>query len=175
MENYFEQLVLNRQSCRNFNDQPLEQEKVERIANLARLSPSACNSQPWKMILVTDSEKVLKTADALGVNGHNKFLNKAKAFIVPIEKQATLKEGVRFDRNHFVKYDIGELIAYITLGAQSMGVKSCIIGMVDQAKLRSALSLKDDEFANVVVALGYSDIPTREKTRKPVCEIIQKA
>lgn len=175
MENYFEKLVLNRQSCRNFNDAPLEVEKVEYIANIARLTPSACNSQPWQMILVTDKDKVEKTALALGVNGHNKFLSKAKAFIVPIEKQATLKEGVRFDRNHFVKYDIGELIAYVTLCAQSVGVKSCIIGMVDQEKLRSALSLNDGEFANVVVALGYSDIPTREKIRKPVTEIITKA
>lgn len=173
MEKYFEQLVLSRQSCRNFNDKPIEKEKLQKIASLARLCPSACNSQPWQMYVVTEEESVKKTAEALGLNGHNKFLDKAKAFIVPVEKQAVLKAGVKFDRNHFVKYDMGELIAYITLGAESMGIKSCIIGMVDQEKLKQAIGLSETDVCNVAVALGYSDAPLREKVRKLEEEIIK--
>ena len=37
----FEKLVQERQSCRDFNDIPLEKEKVEKIVELARLAPSA--------------------------------------------------------------------------------------------------------------------------------------
>ncbi len=173
MKEYFNKLILERQSCRDFNDIPLAVETVEDIANSAMLAPSACNSQPWKMYLVTSPEKLEQTALALGVNGHNKFLSKAKAFIVIAEKQATLKPGVRFDRNHFVKYDVGELLAYVTLGAESRGVKSCIIGMVDQQLIRSAVNLKDDENCFVAVALGYSDTPLRIKKRKTVEEVIE--
>lgn len=169
----FKNLVLTRQSCRNFNDKPLESKTVQEIAELAMLSPSACNSQPWKMYVVTSPDKVKQTALALGVNGHNKFLSGAKAFIALAEKQATLKPGVRFDRNHFVKYDIGELIAYITLTAKSMGVESCIIGMVDQSLIGDAVGLKDGELCNIVVALGYSDIPVRDKVRKEKQEVIE--
>lgn len=173
MKEYFEQLVKSRQSCRDFNDKPLDKATVEEIASLAALAPSACNSQPWKMYLVTEPERLKLTADALGVNGHNKFLSGAKAFIVLAEKSATLKPGVRFDRNHFVKYDIGELLAYITLGAKSMGVESCIIGMIDQNLIGDAVGLDDGEICNVAVALGYSDIPLREKKRKPIEETIK--
>lgn len=169
----FKNLVLTRQSCRNFNDKPLESKTVQEIAELAMLSPSACNSQPWKMYVVTSPDKVKQTALALGVNGHNKFLSGAKAFIALAEKQATLKPGVRFDRNHFVKYDIGELIAYITLTAKSMGVESCIIGMVDQSLIGDAVGLNDGELCNIVVALGYSDIPVRDKVRKEKQEVIE--
>ena len=168
----FEKLVNTRQSCRNFNDKPLEVDTVEKIARLALKAPSACNSQPWKMYVVTSPEKVKETAVALGLNGHNKFLSGAKAFIVVAEKQATLKEGVKFDRNHFVKYDIGELIAYITLGAKSLGVETCIIGMVDQNLIGAAAGLGEGELCNVAVALGYSDIPIRDKVRKPVEEMM---
>ena len=49
MEQKFLELVNNRQSCRDFNDKPLERETLERIVELGRLAPSACNSQPWKM------------------------------------------------------------------------------------------------------------------------------
>ena len=126
------------------------------------------------MYLVTEPERLKLTANALGVNGHNKFLSGAKAFIVLAEKSATLKPGVRFDRNHFVKYDIGELLAYITLTAESMGVSSCIIGMVDQNLITDAVGLADGELCNVAVALGYSDISVRDKKRKPLDETIIK-
>ena len=172
MKDFFENLILNRQSCRDFNDLPLSEETVIEIAKKAMLSPSACNSQPWKMYVVTSPEKVKQTAVALGLNGHNKFLSKAKAFIVFAEKQAVLKPGVKFDRNHFVKYDIGELVAYATLAAESMGVKSCIIGMIDQKLIRNAVGLADCELCNVAVALGYSDTPIREKKRKPFDEVV---
>ena len=168
-----EELIKTRQSCRDFNDKPLEKETVEKIAELAMLAPSACNSQPWKMYLVTTPEKVTETAIAVGMKGHNKFLNKAKAFIVFADQQAALKPNVKFDRNHFVKYDVGELIAYVTLIAKDMGVESCIIGMVDQKLIVPAVGLKKGEICNIVVALGYSDIPIREKKRKKKEDIIQ--
>ena len=173
MKDCFENLINQRQSCRDFNDMPLSEQMVLDIAKSAMKAPSACNSQPWKMYLVTSAEKLDLTAKALGVNGHNKFLNKAKAFIVVAEKQATLKEGVRFDRNHFVKYDIGELLAYITLKAKSVGVETCIIGMVDQNLIGKAVGLKEGEHCNVAVALGYSDCELRTKKRKTEEEIIE--
>lgn len=172
MEDFLE-LIKNRQSCRDFNDKPLDKALVQKIAEQARLAPSACNSQPWKMYVVTSEDKLEQTAVALGSNGHNKFLNKAKAFIIFAEKQAVLKPGVKFDRNHFVKYDIGELIAYATLSAKSMGVESCIIGMIDQTLIRSAVPMQSDEICNVAVALGYSDIPLREKSRKAKEQVIE--
>ena len=174
MKDYFENLVLSRQSCRDFNDKPLEKEKVDKIVQLATLSPSACNSQPWKMYVITDQDKLGAVAESLQDRGHNLFTSGAKAFIVLAEKDATLKETIssRFSSDHFVKYDIGELTAYITLAAESMGVSSCIIGWVNQEKLKSAVGLADGEIANIVVALGYSDIPVRAKKRKTAEEII---
>ncbi len=172
MKEHFEKLISSRQSCRDFNDKPLEKEKVIEIISSALIAPSACNSQPWRVYAVTTSDKIEKTALALGVNGHNKFLSKAKAFIAVAEKPAVLKEGVRFDRNHFVKYDIGELIAYITLKAKSIGVETCIIGMVDQKLINSALELKEGEICNIVIALGYSDCALRDKKRKPFEETV---
>ena len=54
----FEELTKRRQSCRNFMDKPVEREKIEKMLSVARLTPSACNSQPWRLHVVYDSEKV---------------------------------------------------------------------------------------------------------------------
>lgn len=174
MKELFKKLALSRQSCRDFNDKPLDKKTVEEIASIAMLAPSACNSQPWKMYLVTEKDKVSAVAKSLQDRGHNSFADGAKAFIVISEKDATLKESIstRFRSDHFVKYDIGELTAYITLAAESMGVKSCIIGWINQDALKTAINMPDGEVSNIVVALGYSDTPLRDKKRKTTQEVI---
>ena len=44
-----EQLLLTRQSCRNYQEKPVDEETLRKIAELAHLAPSACNAQPWKI------------------------------------------------------------------------------------------------------------------------------
>lgn len=168
MYDSFSKLVLKRQSCREFNDMQLEDGVIDKILNVAINAPSACNSQPWKIYVVTEQEKLVGVRKAIQDSGMNKFTDKAKAFIVLTEIDAEVKETVktRFNRNHFVKYDIGELTAYITLTAESLGVKSCIIGWINQQILRQTVGYPEEEISNIVIALGYSDIPIRQKARK---------
>ena len=174
MKNYFTDLVLKRQSCRNFNDKPLKKEVVLDIAKQSINAPSACNSQPWKLYVVTSPDNLELVKQSVQDQGHNMFTEKAKAFIAISETRAQLKSSVRtkFADGHFIKYDIGELIAYITLTAESMGVSTCILGWVDAEKLKASLSMTDDEVCNIVIALGYSDIEVKEKKRKPIEETI---
>ena len=164
----FSLLVNNRQSCRNFNDKPIDKETLDKIVKLGLLAPSACNSQPWKLYVVTEEKALKKVAKTLQDMSMNKFVDNAKAFIVLAEQNATLKPGAdkKFDRNHFVKYDIGQICAYLTLGAESLGVSSCIIGWVNEKELKEAVSMPDDQIAYLVIALGYSDIEKRKKSRK---------
>ena len=65
-----------------------------------------------------------------------------------------------------MKYDVGELVAYLTLGAKAMGLETCIIGWINHEMLKAELDMPENEICNVVVAFGYSDIPVREKARK---------
>ncbi len=170
----FSKLVNDRQSCRDFNDKPLEKETIDKIIELSMLAPSACNSQPWKMYVITEENMLKNVARTLQDMMMNKFTNKAKAFIVLGECNATLKLGasLKFDRNHFVKYDIGQISAYITLTAESLGVSSCIIGWVNEKELKKVLSMPEEEGCSIVIALGYSDIPKRKKMRKDKDKIV---
>ena len=172
----FEKLVLARQSCRNFDGQPVSEEAIKKIVDLARLSPSACNSQPWKVYAVIKGESGEKfdlVKKSLQDVGLNKFLDGAGAFLVISEKTGMLKADIlnRFSPKHFIKYDAGELCAYITLTAETLGISSCIIGWVNGKKLCSAINLPATEDATLVVALGYSEIPKREKVRKSLDEV----
>ena len=57
--NFFE-LINKRESVRGYLDKPVEKEKIEKIIECARLSPSACNAQPWKFVVVNDKDVVEK-------------------------------------------------------------------------------------------------------------------
>ncbi len=170
----FKNLVNSRQSCRDFNDKPLDKKDVLEIAELARLAPSACNSQPWKMYVATDSERVKAVAECLQDLGLNKFTSKARAFIAISEKTPHLRPDAekRISRDFFVKYDVGEVVAYLTLGAKAKGIETCILGWVNHDKIRKVIDLPEDEFCNIVVAFGYSDTPLRNKVRKDVSETV---
>lgn len=171
----FKDLVKQRQSCRGFSDKEIEREKLDKIIDTARLAPSACNSQPWKMVCAVQNDSVKAVCECLQEKGHNKFLNSAKAYIAVVNKNAKLKETIesKFDRNRFVKYDVGELIAYITLTAKSLGIDSCIIGWVNEQKLSQVLALEENEKCEIVVALGYSEIETREKVRRDRADVVK--
>ena len=57
-------IVKHRRSIRDFLDKPVERDKVMMCLEAARLSPSACNAQPWKFIIVDDPQVKKKVADA---------------------------------------------------------------------------------------------------------------
>ena len=173
MFNEFSKLVLDRQSCRNFNDKPLDKETIDKIVTLALNTPSACNSQPWKMYVVTEENMRKEVASAVQDTFMNKFVDKAQAFIVVADTDAKLAPGasLKFAKNHFVKYDVGQIIAYITLAAEEIGLSTCILGWLNNKKIAEFLQFEENEQCNVIIAVGYSDIPVREKTRKAAEDI----
>lgn len=171
----FDKLILERQSCRNFDGRLVEVEKLSKIIEDARLAPSACNSQPWFFHVVTDPDKLKAIASATRVLGANRHTEKAGAFIVLEEKLATLKEGVlkKVGSQHFAQIDMGIASAHIILSATNNGLSTCLIGLFDKEAVKKALSLDKSAELKLVVAVGYasSDDKIRDKIRKPINEI----
>lgn len=168
---HFEELAEKRQSCRDFLEKPVEKEKLEQLAKIASLAPSACNSQPWKMYFVS-GEKAKAVAPCLQDLGMNKFTAKAPAFIVVTEIPAVLKPGAnrKFSTDHFVKYDVGQLVAYLTLESKNIGLDTCIIGWINEKNLRAVIGYPETENCSIVIAVGYSECELRKKIRKSLEE-----
>ena len=60
----FDQLISKRQSDRKYLPDPVAREDVMKCLEAARMSPSACNAQPWKFVVVDDKAKLAEMADA---------------------------------------------------------------------------------------------------------------
>ena len=166
-------LYLRRQSCRAFSNREVPDELVEEICSLALLAPSACNSQPWKLVAVK-GERAKEVAKGLQDLGMNKFASDAPVLIAVVEGKGNLsaRVGTRFKHNDFLHNDIGILVAHLVLAAEAAGLSSCILGWRNEKTLRTALELDDKAKIPEVVAIGYpaEDYPIREKNRKPLEE-----
>ncbi len=70
------ELIRLRQSDRKYSNIPVEKDKLDRIIEAGRMSPSACNAQPWKFIIVDEPELIEKIAEAASAKllGMNAFV-----------------------------------------------------------------------------------------------------
>lgn len=172
----FLELVKKRQSDRAYLDKPVEKEKLERIIEAGRLAPSACNAQPWKFIVVTNHEKRMKIADACSNRalGMNHFSKQAPVQLVLVEEEAnfTSRFGGLVKQIHYPHLDLGIVASHICLAATDEGIGSCMMGWLNEKKIRSILDIPGNKKVVLVILLGYSTQSQREKKRKSIGEIV---
>ena len=152
----FLEIAQTRQSCRGYDEtRPIEPEKLNAILEAARLAPSACNGQPYHFT-VCRGETAKAVAAGVGGMGMNKFAAQAPVLIVvsekPYVKSAAL--GARVKGNDYRSIDIGIAAAYLTAEATTQGLASCILGWLDDGKIRDICGL--DQPVRLVITLGYA-------------------
>lgn len=175
--NTFLELARTRQSDRAFDaSRPIEKEKIERILAAAQLAPSACNAQPYRIIVVDEPELKNKVADTTSskVLGMNHFTKQAPVHMVIVEENPNFTSGIGgvVKDKHFPYIDIGIVAAHIALAAADEGVGSCILGWFDEKKLRALLGIPSRKRILLDVVLGYSTQPLREKKRKDTTKVV---
>ena len=171
----FSKLAKTRQSCRKYDkERAVEPQKIEAILASARLAPSACNGQPYKMTLCKGkaARAVAKATQGMGMNA---FTNDAPLMLVISEQPycRSAAVGAKLKKNDYRSIDIGILAAYITAEAADQGLGSCILGWLDDEKLRKICGV--DGAVRLVISLGYAKDgdPIRPKKRKNMEELLE--
>lgn len=173
----FLDFVSTRQSTRAFDvERQVEKDKIERILSAARLSPSACNAQPWHLIVVDDPELKNRVADATSARalGMNHFTKQAPVHILLVEEKVNLTSGLGgwVKQKDYAQMDMGVVAAHIVLAAHAEGLGSCILGWFNEPRIRELLSIPDTKRVWLDIAIGYGAQPLRPKKRKPLSEVV---
>ena len=170
----FMEIAENRQSCRSYDStKEVEIEKLDAILRAAQLAPSACNGQPYK-ITVCKGDAAKAVAAACAGMGMNKFAPQAPVQLVisemPYVKSAAL--GAKLKKNDYRSIDIGIVAAYITAEAAAQGLSTCILGWLDDGRIREICSLEYP--VRLVITLGYASEgdKLRSKKRKELSELV---
>ena len=172
----FTEIAINRQSCRSYDEsRAVEQVKLEAILRTVQLAPSACNGQPYHLTVCRGETAKAVAAACTGV-GLNKFAVQAPILIVisemPYVKSAAL--GAKVKGNDYRSIDIGIAAAYLTAESTAQGLSTCILGWLDDTKIRSICDLAYP--VRLVVTLGYAkeDDKLRPKKRKDLSELVSE-
>jgi len=173
----FLELVNKRQSCRAYDPlRPVENVKIERCLEAARLAPSACNAQPWKFVVVDEpglKEKIAAAADARFL-GMNRFTKDSPVLVVVVRESANLtsKLGTLLKDKPYPLMDIGIAVGHFCLQATSEDLGTCIMGWFDEKKVKQLLGIPANKRAELIISVGYPETDDlRKKIRKPVDEI----
>ncbi|MBR2454199.1 MAG: nitroreductase family protein [Clostridia bacterium] len=158
------ELIKTRHSTRSYTGETVDNERLFKILEAGRLSPSARNTQPWKLYASTNKEIL----DAINVSfqalGRNLFFKNAGGVIAITEEP--LPEGLTMSRR-YAEYDIGMCIMQICLEAESLGIGTCILGTFDEGAVKSALGIPAEKSVSMVICLGISaEQSVPEKNRK---------
>ena len=171
----FMEIAENRQSCRSYDStRKVEQEKLDAILRAAQLAPSACNGQPYLLTVCTGETAAQVAAATMGM-GMNKFAAQAPVLLVlsemPYVKFAAL--GAKLKKNDYRSIDIGIAAAYLTAEAAAQGLGTCILGWLDDEKIRSICGL--DHPVRLVITLGYPSEgdKLRPKKRKDLDQLVK--
>jgi len=162
----FMEIAQTRQSCRSYDpNRPVEQEKLNAVLEAVRLAPSACNGQPYHLTVCRGEVAKAVAAGTMGM-GMNKFAAEAPVLIViseePYVKTAAL--GAKLKGIDYRSIDIGIAAAYLTAEAAAQGLGTCILGWIDDDKIRKVCGTKGK--THLVITLGYADEKEKLRTKK---------
>ncbi|HET6688155.1 MAG TPA: nitroreductase family protein [Rubrobacter sp.] len=157
-------------SVRSFRSDPVPQEVVDDILEVARWSGSAINKQPWEILIIRERDTLRSLASVEGYAGH---LAEAPLGIVLV------MAGERAEQE---TYDEGRLAERIMLAAHAHGVGSSIGWLVGSGRdsARELLGIPQEKVVRTAISLGYPDEEARRsgairrQARKPLGEIVHE-
>jgi nitroreductase len=159
--------IASRRETRDYSDEPIPEDVINRILDAGRLAGSARNRQPWRFLLVEDPERRARLADAVyeptNVQG-------ATLVVVLVGKSGL---------------DMGRCAQNMLLAAWNDGVGGSPNRTNDLEAAQRALSLDGDEDIAFVLTFGYPAHPrdldgrTTEEwsaraNRKPLDELVER-
>ena len=163
----FLELARNRYSCRSYLSKSVEEEKLDYIMECVRLAPSAVNKQPWRFRLVTSDSDKQKLCQCY----NREWFSTAPVYVIASILHD--EEWVRADGKHHGNIDIAIAVEHLCLAATEQGLGTCWVCNFDAALCKRLFALTDNEEAAVLIPIGYPADTLKEKTRKPMKEIVK--
>lgn len=141
--------IKNRRSIRKFKKDKMSQEKIEKVLEAARLSPSAMNNQPWNFILVSDKKGLEAVNEACNQEWNSPHI------IIPVMDPDS--SWVRSDGESYWQIDMAIAVQNMVLTAWEEGLGTCWVGAFDEEKIKEAFGIPEKFRVMNILPIGYPD------------------
>ena len=159
-----------RRNVREFNDQPVSQDDLDRILEAGRRAPSAKNTQPWDFVVVTDPARLTELARVWQGAWHVAGASAAIALVVPGFEDERQQANARFD--------LGQAVMAMMVMAADLGLGTGHASVADQDLAKEILGYPDGYSCGHLFSIGYpADRPIkviRNPNRRPFDEVVHR-
>ena len=159
--------IKKRRSIRKYKDKEVEEEKILKILESARLAPSAKNLQEWRFIVVRDKEKRKKLSEAAR---NQKFVEEAPVVIVCC---AETDEYRMTCGQLSYPIDVAIAVEHMVLTAVEEGLGTCWIGAFYEDKVKEILNIPEEIKVVELLTLGYPDEEPPSRSRLSLEDIVK--
>ena len=150
--------IKNRRSIRTFLDKPVPEELIKKIIEAGQCSPSACNRQAWKFIVIDSlevKERIIKETTAF-------FVRKAPLLILVLYSNRT--DNFEY-KDHLLSAAMA--VQNMQLAAYSLGLGSCCVNNLPiKSRLRSILNIPRYYDPVSLVCVGFPKVVPKPLKRK---------
>lgn len=144
----FSQLASERFSCRQFTQQPVEQEKIDIILKSALVAPTAVNRQPQRILVLNDKEKLSK------INECTKYgFDAPLCFIICYDKSKAYNRG--YDGKNSAEIDASIVTTHMMLQAQDIGLGTTWVMAFNPEKVRDCFNIPSELEVLALLPTGY--------------------
>lgn len=153
----FLDLATERYSVRSFAKTPVEQEKIDKILRAGQVAPTAVNSQPQMIYVVTSEEGIAK------LNAVSPCLYGAPScFIFCYNDNTVCKRGAE---DNYGDIDVTIVLTHMMLEAANLGIGTVPVGYYDEAKLVEAFQLPANIHPILIMPFGYASKDAKPSDR----------
>ena len=161
------EVIKTRRSVRKYKPKAISDEDLEKILTAAQLAPSAGNKQPWRFIVVRDTE----TKEKLGEIARNQtWISDAGVIIVALAMDKNSPEV--YER--WAERDVMTAVEHMVLAAWSLGFGSCWIGAFYEDQVKKLLDIPDEMTVINLLPIGVPDQSPEARGRKPLNELFHE-
>ena len=163
----FYEVLKTRRSIRSYKPDTVPETALKNIAEAVNLAPTACNRQPFKLLLVRDPE-MRKTICA---NTHFEFLKEAPVIAVMMTNESA--SWTRYEGNPAADIDASIAMEHLVLAAAAEGLGTCWICAFSRPEMNAALKISAPWSAFARSPIGYAAAGPRPFTRKNLAEVVE--
>jgi len=145
----FLELAKERYSVRTFGTKKIETQNVDLILEAAKLSPTACNNQPQRILVLDSDESLTKLKECTPYH-----FNAPLAFIICYDNTTSAKRS-RIDGKDYGEVDASIVTCHMMLEITNLGLGSTWVGCFDPSSIKQVFALPDNFVPIAILPVGY--------------------
>ena len=153
-------------SCRKFKDKKITEEELNKVLEAGRLSPTACNYQPQRIMVVENPLVLEKLKEA------TKYTFNAKTILV-IAHDSSVSWHRKDNVDHGI-VDASIVATHMVLAATSLNLGTCFVCSMNPVLIKEILGLSDSYIVDILLPIGYKDEEKAHNTRKELSELVKR-